>query len=45
MKRNGPMRASAKFKLALWMGVRFWGPAVTMRVIPSHRMMPPVSVV
>jgi 4-hydroxy-4-methyl-2-oxoglutarate aldolase len=24
----------------LWMGVRFWGPAVTMRVIPSHRMMP-----
>ena len=27
----------------LWMGVRFWGPAVTMRVIPSHRMMPPVS--
>ena len=27
----------------LWMGLRFWGPAVTMRVIPSHRMMPPVS--
>ena len=27
----------------LWMGMRFWGPAVTMRVIPSHRMMPPVS--
>jgi 4-hydroxy-4-methyl-2-oxoglutarate aldolase len=27
----------------LWMGVRFWGPAVTMRVIPSHRMMPPVT--
>ena len=24
----------------LWMGVRFWGPAVTMRVIPSHRPMP-----
>ena len=27
----------------LWMGVRFWGPAVTMRVIPSHRMMPVVT--
>jgi regulator of RNase E activity RraA len=27
----------------LWMGVRFWGPAVTMRVIPSHRPMPIVS--
>ena len=24
----------------LWMGMRFWGPAVTMRVIPSHRPMP-----
>ena len=24
----------------LWMGTRFWGPAVTMRVIPSHRPMP-----
>jgi regulator of RNase E activity RraA len=28
----------------LWMGCRFWGPAGTMRVIPSHRMMPAVSV-
>jgi regulator of RNase E activity RraA len=27
----------------LWMGCRFWGPAVTMRVIPSHRPMPIVS--
>src|SRR5215213_5520543 len=27
----------------LWMGARFWGPAVTMRVIPSHRMMPVIS--
>ena len=27
----------------LWMGVRFWGPAVTMRVIPSHRPMPLVN--
>jgi 4-hydroxy-4-methyl-2-oxoglutarate aldolase len=24
----------------LWMGARFWGPALTMRVIPSHRPMP-----
>jgi 4-hydroxy-4-methyl-2-oxoglutarate aldolase len=24
----------------LWMGARFWGPAVTMRVIPSYRNMP-----
>ena len=24
----------------LWMGARFWGPAVTMRVIPSYRPMP-----
>ena len=24
----------------LWMGCRFWGPALTMRVIPSHRPMP-----
>jgi regulator of RNase E activity RraA len=27
----------------LWMGARFWGPAVTMRVIPSDRPMPIVS--
>jgi regulator of RNase E activity RraA len=27
----------------LWMGVRFWGPAVTMRVIPSYRPMPVIS--
>jgi regulator of RNase E activity RraA len=27
----------------LWMGVRFWGPAVTMRVIPTSRPMPIVS--
>lgn len=27
----------------LWMGVRFWGPAVTMRVIPTSRTMPIVS--
>lgn len=27
----------------LWMGVRFFGPAVTMHVIPSHRPMPIVS--
>ncbi len=24
----------------LWMGMRFWGPAVTMRVIPTNRRMP-----
>jgi len=24
----------------LWMGARFWGPAVTMRVIPTYRTMP-----
>jgi 4-hydroxy-4-methyl-2-oxoglutarate aldolase len=24
----------------LWMGARFWGPAVTMRVIPTYRPMP-----
>jgi regulator of RNase E activity RraA len=24
----------------LWMGCRFWGPALTLRVIPSHRPMP-----
>ncbi len=28
----------------LWMGMRFFGPAVTMRVIPTNRRMPPVSV-
>ena len=27
----------------LWMGMRFWGPAVTMRVVPSNQRMPPVS--
>lgn len=27
----------------LWMGARFWGPAVTMRVIPSYRPMPVIS--
>jgi 4-hydroxy-4-methyl-2-oxoglutarate aldolase len=27
----------------LWMGMRFWGPAVTMRVIPTHRNMPIVT--
>ena len=27
----------------LWMGVRFWGPAVTMRVIPTSRPMPLVG--
>src|SRR4051794_37116770 len=27
----------------LWMGVRFWGPAVTMRVIPTSRVMPIVA--
>ncbi len=27
----------------LWMGMRFFGPAVTMRVVPSNRRMPPVS--
>lgn len=24
----------------LWMGMRFWGPAVTMRVVPANRPMP-----
>ena len=24
----------------LWMGMRFWGPAVTMRVVPTNRRMP-----
>jgi 4-hydroxy-4-methyl-2-oxoglutarate aldolase len=24
----------------LWMGMRFWGPAVTLRVIPTNRRMP-----
>jgi 4-hydroxy-4-methyl-2-oxoglutarate aldolase len=27
----------------LWMGMRFWGPAVTMRVIPTNRRMPVVD--
>lgn len=27
----------------LWMGLRFWGPAVTMRVVPTNRTMPIVS--
>ena len=27
----------------LWMGMRFWGPAVTMRVIPTNRRMPVVA--
>jgi 4-hydroxy-4-methyl-2-oxoglutarate aldolase len=27
----------------LWMGMRFWGPAVTMRVIPTNRRMPVIS--
>lgn len=27
----------------LWMGMRFWGPAVTMRVIPSNRRMPVID--
>jgi len=27
----------------LWMGMRFFGPAVTMRVVPSNRRMPVVS--
>jgi len=27
----------------LWMGMRFWGPAVTMRVVPTNRRMPVVS--
>lgn len=27
----------------LWMGLRFWGPAVTMRVCPTNRRMPVVD--
>lgn len=27
----------------LWMGMKFWGPAVTMRVIPTNRRMPLLS--
>ena len=27
----------------LWMGMKFWGPAVTMRVVPSNRRMPVVD--
>jgi 4-hydroxy-4-methyl-2-oxoglutarate aldolase len=27
----------------LWMGMRFFGPAVTMRAVPTNRRMPPVS--
>lgn len=27
----------------LWMGMRFWGPAITLRVIPSNRRMPVVE--
>ena len=27
----------------LWMGMRFWGPAVTMRVVPTNRPMPIVK--
>jgi 4-hydroxy-4-methyl-2-oxoglutarate aldolase len=27
----------------LWMGMRFWGPAVTMRVVPTKRRMPVVD--
>ncbi len=27
----------------LWMGMRFWGPAVTMRVVPTNRRMPVVE--
>lgn len=27
----------------LWMGVRFWGPAVTMRVLPTSRPMPRIE--
>jgi 4-hydroxy-4-methyl-2-oxoglutarate aldolase len=27
----------------LWMGMRFWGPAVTMRVVPTNRRMPVVD--
>lgn len=27
----------------LWMGMKFWGPAVTMRVVPTNRRMPAVD--
>jgi 4-hydroxy-4-methyl-2-oxoglutarate aldolase len=27
----------------LWMGMRFWGPAATMRVIPTNRRMPVID--
>ncbi len=27
----------------LWMGMKFWGPAVTMRVVPTNRRMPVVE--
>ena len=27
----------------LWMGMRFWGPAVTMRVLPTNKPMPIVD--
>jgi len=27
----------------LWMGMRFWGPAVTMRVLPTNRTMPVIG--
>lgn len=27
----------------LWMGMRFWGPAVTIRVIPTNRRMPVIN--
>ncbi len=27
----------------LWMGMRFWGPALTMRVVPTNRRMPVVD--
>ncbi len=27
----------------LWMGMRFWGPAVTMRVLPTNRRMPVID--
>jgi len=27
----------------LWMGVKFWGPAITMRVVPTNRRLPVVE--
>lgn len=27
----------------LWMGMRFWGPAVTMQVVPANRRMEPIE--